>query len=305
MMDLSIVIISYNTEKLLLSCLRSIADYTTCIKYEVIIVDNASSDGSQNIKDHAKFVKNLKVIKNKENLGFAKANNQGIKIAQGRYVLLLNSDTYLQENTLGKMVDWMDKYPEVGVTTCTLLNPDGSIQASGGSSPSLFKVLLWSSFLDDFPLVADIFGSYHPHTPSFITRSGYYKKDHEQDWVTGAFFFIRREVVEKVGYLDEDFFMYVEDLEYCFRIKECGWKIFYTTTASITHIGGASGTSSDAILGEYKSLRLFYSKHKNFIEKALLELFIKWGAILRVVLFSVINSKKGVRDAYRRALAAF
>lgn len=303
MLDLSVIIISYNTKALLLECLRSMKKYTKNVTYEVIIVDNNSSDGSQNIDKEEKIIKNLKIIKNKENLGFAKANNQAINLCQGKFVLLLNSDTVFSENTLGKMVEWYGKHPSIGVASCTLKNPDGTIQATGGSFPSIFKVFLWSTFLDDLPFITDIFGSFHPHTPGFFTKSTYYLKDHEQDWVTGAFFMIRKEVIEKVGLLNEDFFMYVEELEYCFRVKKIGWKVCYTTSTSITHIGRASGTSLNAILGEYKGLILFYNKHKSKFERLVLMLLLKWSAIFRFILFSILNDKKGTRDVYLKALA--
>lgn len=300
MIDLSIVITSFNTKDLLLGCINSITKYTKDIIYELIVVDNGSNDESVKTIEKLK-AENIKVIKNKENLGFAKANNQGIEKARGRYILLLNSDTKLVENSLSKMVDWMDKHKDVGISSCMLINPDGSIQATGGSFPSIFKVFLWSTFLDDLPFIADIFGSYHPHAQNFLAKSNYYKSEHQQDWITGAFFFIRREAIEKTGLLDESFFMYVEELELCFRVKKFGWKIYYTTVAKIIHIGGGSGSTANSIIREFNNLKLFYKKHKSFLSQIILRILLKWAALSRLVMFGTLKSKKNAREAYAEA----
>lgn len=306
---LSIVIVNFNTKELLKNCVQSIKKHTKGVIHEIIVVDNGSTDGS------AEFLENessVKTIFNKDNVGFAKANNQGIKRATGRYVLLLNSDTELKGNSLGAMVNWMDKHPKVGIATCKLLNPDGTVQATGGYFPSLLRIFLWATFLDDLPPIASIFGSYHPHTSKF--GGSFYNSEHPQDWVTGAFFFFRRELIEKVGYLDEEFFMYVEEVDYCMRVKKQGWDIWYAPQTAIIHFGGGSEDSQavtsgeglireGAVLGEFKGLKKFYRKHYPLLQYPLLILLLKLAAILRILVFGILGRQGLAWRTYGKALA--
>src|SRR3972149_2509597 len=160
-MDLSIIIVNYNTKELLLDCLGSIKKNTKKISYEIILVDNASTDGSVEILRRLKSP-DVKVVLNRENFGFSKANNQGIKIAKGRYVLLLNSDTKVQDSILTEMIEYMDENPKTGVAGCALKNPDGSLQATGGYFPTLFRVASWMLFFDDIPLLDKLIKPFHP-----------------------------------------------------------------------------------------------------------------------------------------------
>lgn len=290
MIDISIIIVSFNTKKLLENCLLSIKMHAKGINYEVIVVDNASSESITGITSTT----GLKIIQNKKNLGFAKANNQGIKKAQGRYVLLLNSDTELVENSLMKMIKWMDKHQEVGIVSCKLVNADGSTQPTGGSFPTLWRVFLWASFLDDLPGVASIFGSYHPHTGQF------FDEEHQQDWVIGAFMLIRREVVDNIGYLDEDFFMYGEDVEYCLRTREAGWEVWYTPLTQIVHLG--SKLTERTVIGEFSSLPKIYKKHFAFWQYPFLLLFLKLGAFLRMIFFAIRGEGETVK-VYAKAFS--
>ena len=131
--------------------------------------------------------------KNGENLGFAAGNNQGIKKARGKYILLLNSDTLLKENSLKKIVDWMEENEKVGVSSCQLVYQDGSLQRTGGYFPSLFKVFNWMFFIDDLPLIKEFIRSFHPHEPrTGWLSSRYFQRQHAQDWVTGAFLLTRK-----------------------------------------------------------------------------------------------------------------
>lgn len=298
MIDVSIIIVSYNTQELLKKCLESLVKYTkgvnhrpSVIKYEVIVVDNKSLDGSRDI---VKKIKGIRLIENDVNLGFSKANNRGIALSKGRYVLLLNSDTFLHENSLGKMVEWMDKNPKVGISTCKLLNVDGSLQPTGGLFPDKLRLLLWSLFLDDIPYIETVFGSYHPRASWFVGIK-------YQDWVTGAFFLIRREVLNKLGGLDEDIFMYGEEMEFCYRASRYGWKIAYVPVTSITHIGRASGTSANAILGEYRSLIYFYKKHKSLLDLIFAQIVIKTGAIIRSLVY-MLRMNFYLGKAYAKAI---
>ena len=308
MIDVSIIIVSFNTKKLLLACLESIKRHTEGISFEVVVIDNASDDGSTK-----GLGKDVRVIANRKNLGFSRANNQGIKEAKGRYILLLNSDTEFKENTLKKMVDWMDQHPKVGISTCTLLNPDGSIQATGGRFPDLLRMFLWAKFLDDLPGVADLFGSYHPHTPNLFGKSDFYKREHRQDWVTGAFLLTRKEVLNKIGGLDEKFFMYVEEVDLCMRAKKDGWETWYIPATKVVHIGAASGKGEKVgfgdrqigkeggILGEFEGLKRFYKKHYPSWQYPILTLLLKTASVLRIVVFGILGGQKEALRIYAKA----
>jgi GT2 family glycosyltransferase len=285
MIDVSIIIVNFNTRKMTLDCIDLIKKHTLNLKYEIIVVDNASNDGSA---ESLRKRKDIIFVESKENGGFTKGNNMGIKKGKGKYILLLNSDIILQENSIKSMFDWMEDNKDVAVSGCKLLNTDKTIQSNGGYFPTLWKVFLWGTFLDDLPGV-DNLGSYHPH-------SSFYKNQRTDiDWVTGAFFFIRREVLDKVGLLDERFFMYVEELELCYRIKKSGWKIAYTPITSAIHIGRASATSRNAILGEFRGLLLFYQLHSNIISLFILRLLLLKTALLRIFLFGLLGRKEAVK----------
>ncbi len=290
MSDISIIIVSFNTKKLLLDCLSSLKKYTKEVRYEVIVVDNGSEDGST---EAVEKLKGVKLIKNKDNLGFSKANNQGIKKANGRYVLLLNSDTQLVEDSLTKMVLWMDGHQNIGVVSCKLVNTNGSIQATGGSFPTLGRIFLWASFLDDLPFIGSIFGSYHPK------QGQYYENEHQQDWVTGAFLLTRSEVVKKVGDLDEIFFMYGEDVEFCLRVVKSGWQVWYTPLTRIVHLGSKSTERS--ILGEFNGLHTIYQKHFPLWQYPILLLLTKFGAFLRIILFGILGRRWEALKIYAKA----
>lgn len=306
MTDISVIIVSFNTKEFLENCLRSIKMYTKGISYEVIVVDNGSSDSTiEKLKNKQSLTslkslklkttsENVKLIFNKNNIGFARANNQGIKEAKGRYVLLLNQDTQLVENSLLKMIEWIDKHQEVGIVSCKLINTDKSTQATGGSFPTLGRVFLWASFLDDLPFVGSIFGSYHPHADR------YFDNEHEQDWVTGAFMLIKRKVLDGVGYLDEDYFMYGEDVEYCLRAKKDGWQVWYTSTTQIIHFG--SRMTERSIFGEFTALPKIYQKHFVSWQYPFLLFLLKLGAFLRIIFFGIRLKKEEVK-AYVQALA--
>lgn len=298
-MKISVIIVSYNTEELLESCLSSLFKHTQNIQTELIVVDNASSDGS--VKMVRKKFPKIILIENKENQGFAVGNNLGLQKASGDYLLLLNSDTRFVDNSILRMIEYMDQNPKVGISSCQLIYEDGEIQPSGGFFPNLWRVFAWMFFLDDLPIVNQFIRSFHPHAPKFYTKDDWYKSAHLQDWVTGAFFLMRREVVEQLGPLDENFFMYVEEMEYCYRARQLGWQVSYTPVTKIIHLGGRSGTQKGVLVGEYKGLKYFYAKHKSPVEMFFFSIFLKVGAILRILLFGIIKGSKEARETYVEA----
>lgn len=258
---LSIIILSYNTRKITLDCLRSIFkdkgltfdpnDKNDRILTEVIVIDNASTDDSL---AHLKKIKNIKLIKNRQNLGFAKANNQGIKKSRGNFILFLNSDTLILHSAISQSLNWLSAHPEAHMCTAQLLNRDHSIQPSGGFFPNLANVFTWSTGLDDLPFVNSLVKAFHPHPPQFYTREKLFLTDHPQDWLTGAFILIRTSAVRKTGGFDATYFMYGEEMEWAYRLRLVfpDSQAWYLVGPQIIHLGGASAKNkSDPLLQEY------------------------------------------------------
>lgn len=284
-MELSVIIVNWNTKELLSNCLSSIFKYTTGIKFEVIVVDNGSTDGSDDLVK--KKFPQVKLILNKDNCGFTKANNQGIKVAKGEYILLLNSDTYLTENSFKKLIDQAKSYQNLGALGPQLLNEDRSIQQSAGFFPYLPQVFYWMSFLDDLP-GSTFLKPYH------VDHDSFYKSDHQVDWVTAAAILVPREVINEIGELDEKIFMYGEEVDWCYRIKNAGYKIYFSPITKLIHLGRGSSQqiSKSAILGEYTGIRYFYQKHKGLLSLQLLGILLKIGALARVVIFNILGRRQ-------------
>ncbi len=294
-MDVSIVIVSYNVAPLLKNCLDSIIKYTEGVDFEIIVVDNQSTDNSVEVLKA--FGNKIKLIEAGENGGFSKGNNLGIKAAKGKYILLLNPDTVLVENSPKKMFDWMEAHPDFAVASGQMLDSEGRISPTGGYFPGLRRIAAWAFFLDDLPIIRDYFSSYHPH-PGRL-----YGKEFFPDWVTGAFFCIRREAMEKVGVFDENIFMYGEELEWCIRFKAAGWKVGYTPTTKIIHLERKSsgGLPKTAVLGEFKGLRYIYGKHYPGWKQWALDTFLDIAAALRII-FWLIRLKPQMAKIYLEAL---
>jgi hypothetical protein len=268
MIDLSIVIVSYNTKEFLNNCLASIKKTAKYFTYEIVVVDNASGDGSPEMVTQE--FKDVLLISNKKNLGFSKANNLGVKKSTGRYVLFLNSDTIVYENTLKYMINFMDENKNVGASTCKLVMPNGKIDdASHRGFPTP-----WNSF-SHFTGLAKIF----PKSKLFGGYNlgfGDLSKTHEIDALAGAFTLVRRKAGEEVYWWDEDYFFYGEDIDFCYKLKQKGWKIYYVPQVSILHYKGVSGgikkhsqdissanqeTRVKSQKERFRAMRLFYKKH--------------------------------------------
>lgn len=289
---ISIVIISSKLD-FLSDCLKSLKSALTGIPNEIIVVDNASADkiGNQINKDFPY----IKVIRREVNGGFGENNNMGMKIAKGRYVLLLNDDTkVVQKNIFKEMIAWMDENPSVGLSSCALVNPDEkTVQGSGGYFPTLPRVIAWMTFIDDIPGVDKLMKPYHPLHPSspFYKNEAYYKKPQEQDWVTGAFFLMRKEAMDAAGLFDEDFFLYVEEVELAYRFHRAGWKSWYLPKWKIVHYGQMTNGSEKATIFEMQNLKLFYKKHYPAWQLPILTIALKLGAFLRILFYGLTDFK--------------
>lgn len=288
---LSIIIVSYNTAKITINCLKSILQDKglTVTPFEIIVIDNNSQDDS--VKKIEEFRKTtncpLKIIKNKDNAGFGKANNQGLKIAQGNYLLFLNSDTIVLHSAISQSLDWLSSHPESCICTAQLLNLDGTIQASGGFFPTLINVFTWCLSLDDLPLVNRVIKPLHPHTPNFYTHDKFYTLDHSQDWVTGAFMLTRKPLLDKTNGFDEHYFMYGEEVELAYRIKQITShnQVWYLIGPQIVHLGSASAINQlNPILNEYKGILSFFKKHRPAWQYPIVKILLKINAFTRFVI---------------------
>ncbi len=261
MIDVSIVIVNWNVRDLLRRCLHSITQYPVS-SIEVIVVDNASTDGSVDMV-RAEFPA-VRLVANFENRGFPGAINQGISLARGRYVLLLNPDTELVGDALGAMVAFADEHPDVGVVGPQLLNSDGSVQSSRRRFPTLATAFFESTWLQ-------------PYAPRRLLERYYFGDQPDDrvqgvDWLMGAALMARREAIERVGPMDERFFMYSEELDWCRRFREAGWRVVYLPTAQILH---HEGKSSEQVLSarhihfQTSKVRYFRKYHGHVAAEAL------------------------------------
>ena len=275
-MDLSIIIVNYNVRDFLENALVSLQKASEGLNTEFFVVDNASDDGSVDLLKQ-KFP-NVRVIENRENLGFAKANNQALPLVKGKIILLVNPDTLVQEDTLRVLLKFFDENPDVGMAGCKILNPDGTLQLACRRSFPTPWVAFWKMVgLSALFPNTKIFGKYNL---TYLNPD----ESYEVDAVSGSFMMLRREVCEMVGSLDEDFFMYGEDLDWCFRIQRAGWKIYYVHSTQIIHYKGESAKRSDfdEIKTFYQAMNLFIQKHLN--HSLVLRMLLQLGIILRATL---------------------
>ncbi len=254
-MDLSIIIVNYNVKEFLQNLIHSIHKAAQNLQYEIIVVDNASSDGS--VEFISEKFPNVQLISNDKNFGFGKANNQGLKIARGKYILLINPDSIVSEDTFSKMISFFESHPSVGLAGCKILNPDGTFEPGCRRSfPGP-----WTSFCKLTGL-----SSLFPHSKLFARYNLTYKdenKSYEVDAISGSFMMMKKEVYAKVGGFDEDFFMYGEDLDLCYRIQKAGYEIYYVHETQIIHYKGESTkrSSIDETKFFYQAMHLFVKKH--------------------------------------------
>lgn len=300
--DISIIIVSSKID-FLSTCLDSLSFALSELKWEIILVDNASKDRIDKFIS-AKYPY-VKVLRREDNGGFGENNNMGMRIAKGKYILLLNDDTkIIDKKIFTEMVAWMDKHPKVGLSSCGLVNPDEiTFQGSGGYFPTLPRVFAWMTFFDDIPFLGNLIKSYHPMHPnfSFNKNEKYFKVTHKQDWVTGAFFLVRKEVIEQVGFFDEDFFLYVEEVDLAYRITKAGWEVWYLPRWKTVHFGMSTNGSENATIMEMQNLQLFYKKHMPNWEIIPLKILIYVGVILRIILYTATLNFKVVK-IYIKAL---
>lgn len=275
-MKLSIIIVNWNTKDILKQTLLSVLNETKSIDYEIIVVDNNSSDGSVEMikKDFPSVV----LIENNDNKGFAGANNDALKIARGEYLMLLNSDTIVLDQALEKMVKFLDENKDVMMTGPKLVGKKGEFQEVCRKNIPNIK----NSFLYLFGIKDKSEGSYRNKTNP--EESGYW------DSISGAAMMMRREVYEKIGGLDERYFMYAEDIDYCKQVFDMGWKTYYLSSANIVHLGGESSKqrSTKSLYYFYKTMWQYYKKHL-FKENNIIVNYIVFLGIYTLFIYKIVR----------------
>lgn len=293
-LDLSVIILSYNTKEITSRCLDKLKE---SIKYcekklnnkvEVIVLDNGSEDGSDvMIKEDYPWVK---LIASKINTGFSKGNNIAMKQAKAPYILLLNSDVYVEEDTLYKALAYFRVNLNCDVLGARLNYATGKLQPSAGNLPNPLNIISWILGLSFIPLMTSFIPPFHPKD------KGFFSKAHQVGWIMGAFFAFKDEVYNETSGFDEKLFMHMEEVEWCKRIKDKGFKVWYVPQVEVIHLHGAS-TKFDlgaSFLNELKGIKYYLSKHfKSFYLPT--KLFLILGLLLRVIAFSLLGKTQRAR----------
>jgi len=281
MVKLAIVVVSFNTKDVTLDCLESIFGQRWEVKYQVWVVDNASTDGSV-VAIQRQFPE-VKLIESLENLGFAGGNNLALKQVKAEYSLLLNSDTRLGQGSLDRLVECAET-KKLGIVSAKLLNSDGSFQPGGGQLPTMGNLFKWLSGVDDlFKL------------PSYQLRREADFLNGRAGWIGGTAMLIQQRVIDKIGVLDEKIFMYGEDVEYCLRATRAGFKVGWCQEALVVHLGGVSSkgiAKYNQWLGEFRGLLYIYSKYYGKVYYWLLKAMIYLFGLVRVVVFGLLGRKE-------------
>lgn len=278
----SVIILSYNTKALLKSCLTSLYRHIKSITFEVIVVDNASSDQS------VEMVKNnfpkVRIIENKQNFGFSKGSNIGATKAKGKFLLFLNSDIELLNDNFDQAIERLEKDKTVGIIGGSLLNREGTQQRSFGNFYNLLNVAVM------------LFGG--DKTEMLGRKVDAAKK---VEWVSGAFFLIKKDLFDKINGLDEHFFMYVEDMELCYRIKKQGYMVIFDPDLKAIHSEQGSSSREFAIVQIYKGIVYFYKKHKTRPEYVVVKGLLTIKAIMSLIV-GVSTRNNTLISTYRKAL---
>ena len=300
---LSVIIVSWNTKSVTDECLKRLKVAASHVydklDIEVIVIDNDSKDGTSEMIE--KKYPWVKLVRSGTNLGYAKGNNLSYKKSspKNKYLLLLNSDAYVEKETLVNSLNYFDSNKDCDVLGCKLLHENGTLQPSAGSLPTPINVWSWFWGLDLVPLLNKLFNQFHPRDKDF------FKSDRKVGWVQGAYLFMNREVFEKTKGFDEKFFMYMDEVEWSRRVHDLGHNIFYTPGFSITHLDRASAhqilekmaqTYTLEVIGLVYYLRKYYPK-----KLSVLLPLLRLGAYLRWFVFFILGNETRKR-AYMRVL---
>jgi GT2 family glycosyltransferase len=283
--DLSIVLVCWNNKDYLEPCLDSIFQGNLRCLFDVVVVDNGSTDGSQAML-RQKFPQ-VEIIQNDRNVGLGRASNQGIEATTGRYVLLLNNDTLVNGKSLDAMVDFLDTHPEAGAVGGMLLNPDGSFQSADSFFPSL---------LEDFMVATRLGVLFWPTYPDRTCP------DHVEsvDYITSACLLLRRKALDQVGLLDEEYFIYGDEVDLQYRLKKNGWPVYYLPDATTIHYGGRSMNRWSRRKMVYRGRILFYKKNYAWFHTLALRMMLAGLSLAKLLGWGVAYSVPGWRERAHR-----
>jgi GT2 family glycosyltransferase len=288
----SVIIVSWNARDYLMQCLDSLSAEACRYPMEIIVVDNASSDDSA--EQVARRFPSVRLIRNKENLGFAKANNLAVSVSTGRYLCFVNSDVKVLPDCITKLVDFSDQNPKVGVTGPRIIGGDGKLQRSCRGFPTLWNMFCRALAFDVLWSKSKTFSGY---------SMTYWPQDTQRpvDILTGCFWLIRKEALTQVGLLDEEFFMYGEDMDWCKRFWAGNWQVVFVPSAEAIHYGGASSSNSPIrfYIEKQRADLQYWRKHHSHLTVALYFLISCLHLLLRMVGYSIAAMlKKPGRQVY-------
>ncbi|MCX5811616.1 MAG: glycosyltransferase family 2 protein [Proteobacteria bacterium] len=288
--NLSIIIVSWNTKDLLLQCLRSVISEISVFRSEIIVVDNASTDGSAAMVEQ--IFPEVTLIKNTSNLGFAKANNIGIQRSRGKYICLINSDIIVERFCIVNLYNYVEQYPQIAIVAPKILNPDSTLQPSCKQFPTLWnctcRALAFDTLFPGTSLFSGQLMTFWAHNQ--IRRV---------DSLSGCFMMVRREAIDQAGLLDDSFFMYAEDKDWCKRFWGAGWQVVFYPGSTAIHFGGASSSIAPAefAIEEWRANLQYWRKHYNTLQQAGFYLIIILHELVRTVIgLAVYLVKPSKRD---------
>lgn len=288
--DVTIIIVTWNSREVLPACLASVPGGAGSVTCEITVVDNGSTDGTMAYLQGSH--PGIRLLANTENRGFAAANNQALRLARGRYCLLLNPDTILQEGAIERLVSCLDEHPEALAAGPTVLNRDLSLQRTGVAFPSPGNILAEAFFLDRLFPRSTTFGGHR----RLYTNPGELR---EVDYVQGSCLMVRSTVIALLGGLDEEYFMYFEETDWCFRMKKQGGKILVCPGASVVHLGGEPAVhyGERRLLYYHGGLLTFFRKHHTPGESIALRATLLLRSVLRICLWLGIAACRPSRRA--------
>jgi GT2 family glycosyltransferase len=285
--DLSIVLVCWNNKDYLEPCLNSLYKDALKSSFDVVVVDNGSTDGSQEMLQ--KKFPEVKIIQNDHNAGLSRASNQGIMATQGKYVLLLNNDTLVNTPSLDAMVFFLDRQGDAGAVGGKLLNPDGSFQAAGSHFPSIHEEFLISTRLGAL---------FNPGYPDVIPGNDV----KPVDWIGSACLLLRREALDQVGLLDEEYFIYGDEADLQYRLKKAGWKVYYLPNITTIHYGGRSMDRWRRRKMVYRGKMLFFKKNYGKLRSAIFRMMLGGLSLIKLIIWGVAFVFPNTRERSQREL---
>jgi GT2 family glycosyltransferase len=289
--DLSIALVNWNNQGYLEQCLESIEAAQLSLSYDVIVADNGSTDGSQQML--AGRFPYVKIVQNERNVGVARGNNQCIRNSSGRHIYVLNNDTVINRESVEAMVRFLDEHPEAGAVGGNLLNPDGTLQFSFCSFPTL---------LEEFLIVSHIGRWLNPYFPSY---NGTWPTVRTVDWVSSASVVVRRAAIEGIGLIDEEYFIYSDETDWQYRLWQAGWKVYYLPQAATIHYGGGSfqpGGKRYTLV--YRGRMLFARNHYSYLYCVVQRTMFALAALSRLGVWLAAQAGSKRRTVARKQIAS-